>query len=112
MHNFEFVKMSDTRRDLLERALRVEVPCQSRECRGLVNQVEQRSWTKLKSDVEKSVALLLAEVSNNVRVIVRLLQQIDLVRCDSDEIFEKALYGDCSPLKLAAQHDGAVGAVP
>lgn len=77
----------------------------------MIYQVEEGSWTKFESDVKESVALFFAEVSDDVRVVVGFLQEIDFVCSDRDKVFEKSFDGDRSTLEFTTKNNRSVRSV-
>lgn len=77
----------------------------------MIDEVKEGGWAELEGNVEEGVALFFAEVADDVGVVVRLLQQSDLVGGDGDKVLEQSLDGDGAALELATENDGAVRAV-
>lgn len=80
--------MSQAGGDLLKRLLRVELADKVGEGGGLVDEVEEGCGAEFERYVEEGIALLFAEVPDDVRMVVRLLQEVDLVRRDGDKVLE------------------------
>ena len=79
--------------------------------RRLIDEVEQGRWTELERDVQERVALFFAEVADHVGVVVRLLEQVDLVGCDRDKVLQESLDRDSAPLEFASEDDRPVRSI-
>lgn len=51
-----------------------------------LNEIRQRSLAEIKGDIEEILATFLAIVPNNIRVIVTLFQELDLLTGKEREI--------------------------
>lgn len=111
MDDLQFVEVSKSRGDLTEGFLRIEIWDQFGEGGRLVDEVIEGGRAEFEGDVEEGVALLFAEVSNDVGMVVRFLEEGDFLSGDGDKVFEESFDGDSSALELSSKYDGTMRSV-
>ena len=111
MYDLQAMQMPQPTRDLLKRPFGLKTPVDIHPhlipLRTLDN-VSQRSRTKLQCDVKEIFVGLLVEVADDVRVVVGFLEDGDFALGQGDEVAEETFDGDGAALEGALEDDGAV----
>jgi hypothetical protein len=68
----------------------------------------ERRGAKLESNVEEVSMGFLIVISDDIRVVVRFLEYINLAGGESDKVLQEALNSYCAPLKGALVYNRSV----
>jgi len=100
------MEMPDSLADPLERCLRFEELGEVWELRWTFDEIRERSWAKLESDVKPRILLLLVEVADDVGMKVGGLEKGDFMRGEGSEVREKAFHRHGTRLKGSCENEG------
>lgn len=111
VHDFERVQMSEARRDLAHGALGIEGDSELAELVRPLNDVCKRGRAQLESDVEETRVRLLVIISNNVRMVVCILEEADFAVREGNKVSKESFDGHCTALQGARIDNSAMRTV-
>lgn len=111
MDDFERVQVSEARCNLAHGALGIERDSELAELVRPLDDVCKRGRAQLESDVEETCVRLLVIISNNVWVVVCILEEADFAVREGNKVSEETFDGHCTALQGAHVHNSAMRTV-
>jgi hypothetical protein len=108
MHDLERMQVSEARRNLAYGALGIEGHSDLTELVWPLNDIGKRGRAQLKSDVKEACMRLLVIIPNDIRMIVRILEKVDLAVCECNKVLKETFDCDSSALQGTHVDDSAM----